>query len=253
MLNKIINTYTLFWDSTAIPFLLRKIPLLPKPIMNLITQAELGQLYTGVLHDLSSPLTAVLFHLGTEHALSGNNILTETLTHIKQLLQLARRSHNPSICGTISVTESIQNAQGLLSHKALSSGVRISTYVEQSIFLYGKQLAFQQILTNLLSNAIDAYMETNLTTPTVTITATQTASAVVITVHDKGVGISKQKMKHIFTPLYTTKNSGNGLGLTLIKQLIIFEFSGTISVKSDPANGTYFIVKIPKSKNSPQS
>lgn len=247
MLTAIRNTIHSFRDSSAIPFLLKRIKVLPRPIMELIMLAELGRLYGGVLHDLSTPLTALILHMHAIPAIKHDSMIEDVLMHIKKLLQLARNTQFQNNYSSISITELLQNTQGLLAHHALCSNVRIITYVEQHMFLYGKKLALQQILNNVVSNAIDAYHTCNTDHKTVTITATQTETHVTITVHDTGCGISPKQMKKIFKPGYTTKSSGHGFGLLLAHQLAHFDFRGDIQVQSTPQTGTSFTISLPKS------
>jgi len=246
--------YTAFRDSYAISFLLQKLHRIPKPFMDILAQAELGRLYTGVLHDLSNPITSLLLYIQTQTNTPHQELVETVASQIKDVLQTARNTQYTNERGAISLTKTIQNAQGLLAYKAMQGGVRIVTFVEQDILLYGKKLSLQQIITNLLSNAIDAYSActTVPTYPSVTISATRTPQHTQITVHDFGCGIPPEKIKYIFTPFYTTKSTGTGIGLTLVEQLVRHEYGGTLHVTSDKTAGTYFIVRIPLTKNFPR-
>ena len=67
---------------------------------------------------------------------------------------------------------------------------------------------------------------------------------VVINVEDNGSGIPKDKLEQIFEPNFTTKNSGMGLGLTMVRKMIE-EYKGEISVKSEEGRGTKFTIILP--------
>jgi signal transduction histidine kinase len=71
---------------------------------------------------------------------------------------------------------------------------------------------------------------------------------VVISISDNGAGISDENIGKIFNLYYTTKQTGSGLGLSIVNQ-IIAEHNGIISVDSKPGEGTNIILKIPLSKN----
>jgi two-component system sporulation sensor kinase A len=268
MLNTTRQTVHTRWDRSAVSFLLQKcllqkIHFIPKRFVEILAQAELGRLYTGVLHDLSNPITALMLYLQNQTQTPNHELITTVASEIKNVLQTARNTAHANERGVVSVSETIQHAHGLLSYRAMQAGVRIVTFVEHDTLLYGKKLALQQIITNLLSNAIDAYVHcpTLHANPSVTITATATSSAppskrpteMQITVHDFGCGIPPEKIKRIFKPFYTTKSTGTGIGLTLVKQLVRREFGGTLEVMSSVNTGTYFIVRIPLPRNSPQS
>lgn len=240
-------------DSSAIPFLLRTIPFLPQPLMELVSLAELGRLYEGILHDLSSPLTAILIHLELFAHDEHRDLVLSASTQIKHMLKLARGTRYNAGYGSISIQEAIEHARGLQNHRATQSNVRIVTYVAHDTYLYGNKLALQQILNNLIGNAIEAYTDTQQKNKTVTITATQQKHWLTISVHDTGCGIEKSKLKKIFLPFYTTKANGTGLGLTLVAQLVTVSFRGRIVATSTPSGGTYITVKLPVSRNFRQS
>jgi C4-dicarboxylate-specific signal transduction histidine kinase len=246
MLATIQNFIHAFRDSGTIPFLLKRIKILPRPILEVIMLAELGKLYAGVLHDLSTPLTALMIHLGSMPAKQHDVIIDDVLISIKKLVQLARNTQYQTAYSSVLISELIQNTQGLLAHRAMYADVRIVSYIEQNVCIYGKKLVLQQILNNLVSNAIDAYEQCDTPQKTVTITATQTTAHIIITVHDTGCGISPVHMKKIFTPGYTTKSSGHGFGLTLTYQLVRFECHGDITVQSNPETGTSCTIQLPK-------
>lgn len=236
-------------DSSAIPFLLRTIRFLPPPLMELVSMAELGRLYAGVLHDLSSPLTALLMHVELFVHTDQRDVLLGVSAHIKHLLKLARGTQYSSGYGSISIQETIEHARGLLTHRAMQANVRIITYVAQDVYVYGNKLALQQILNNLIGNAIEAYEHIEQRQKTVTVTATRTARWITITVHDTGCGIAQKNLRKIFLPFYTTKTHGTGLGLTLVTQLVTVSFRGRITATSTPQAGTYMTVQIPIPKN----
>ena len=99
-----------------------------------------------------------------------------------------------------------------------------------------------QVLMNLISNAIDAIENKG----TIAISTKQSDGRCVITVKDDGNGIPKDVIRNIFDPFFTTKEVGKGTGLGLsISYGIIEEHNGTIDVKSEPGKGTEFIVSIP--------
>ena len=99
-----------------------------------------------------------------------------------------------------------------------------------------------QVLMNLISNAIDAIDNKG----TIAISTKQSDDRCVISVKDDGKGIPKDVIQNIFDPFFTTKEVGKGTGLGLsISYGIIEEHNGTIDVKSEPGKGTEFIVSIP--------
>ncbi|RAR49596.1 sensor histidine kinase [Flavobacterium lacus] len=104
-----------------------------------------------------------------------------------------------------------------------------------------------RIITNLIKNATQAISEENIN-PIVLISVSEENSNLKIEVKDNGIGISDENKKYVFEPKFTTKNSGMGLGLGIIKK-IIENYNGTITFESAQNIGTTFIVSLPINTN----
>jgi signal transduction histidine kinase len=98
----------------------------------------------------------------------------------------------------------------------------------------------QQVFCNLFLNAVEAMKiggELTVTTKTI-------PGYAEIVISDTGKGIAKKDLEHIFDPFYTTKETGTGLGMSIIYG-IIKEHKGNIAVESKESKGTSFIIKLP--------
>ena len=100
-----------------------------------------------------------------------------------------------------------------------------------------------RIITNLVKNAIQAIPE-NQENKAVCVNIKKVSSNVIITVADNGIGIGTENLNRIFEPKFTTKSSGMGLGLSIIKN-IIENYNGTITFESQQGKGTTFKVSLP--------
>jgi two-component system, NtrC family, nitrogen regulation sensor histidine kinase NtrY len=100
-----------------------------------------------------------------------------------------------------------------------------------------------RIITNLTKNALQAIDE-DQTEKEVLVQVIKQENAAIITVKDNGKGIKKEDFERIFEPKFTTKSSGMGLGLGIIKN-IIENYQGTITLESKIGKGTIFTVKLP--------
>jgi two-component system, NtrC family, nitrogen regulation sensor histidine kinase NtrY len=95
-----------------------------------------------------------------------------------------------------------------------------------------------QVIINLMLNAIDAVKEVE--NPKISVVATMNSSTrVIIDFHDNGSGIKPDIMDKIFMPFFTSKKHGNGIGLSLSRQIMHLH-KGSIIVKSKPEEGTVF-------------
>jgi signal transduction histidine kinase len=103
-----------------------------------------------------------------------------------------------------------------------------------------------QVLMNLLANAIDALRETNSTNPTIHI-RTEASDQVNISIHDNGAGIPPEVQAKIFDSMFTTKpvGQGTGLGLAIAQQIIQDKHGGSLTVHSQPGQGTTFTISLP--------
>lgn len=100
-----------------------------------------------------------------------------------------------------------------------------------------------RIITNLVKNAIQSIPE-NQDNKAISVTIKKENNNVLITVADNGIGIAAEDFNRIFEPKFTTKTSGMGLGLGIIKN-IIENYKGTITFESQKGKGTTFIVSLP--------
>jgi signal transduction histidine kinase len=119
---------------------------------------------------------------------------------------------------------------------------RIQLYSQKEpLWILADKDMLSQVLNNLLLNAkqaIDARPN-----PAIEIKITSAASSVTIAIHDNGIGIPIQEQDKIFTPYFTTKSSGSGIGLSVVRQ-IIEKHNGQIWFESEEGVGTVFYVKL---------
>lgn len=97
----------------------------------------------------------------------------------------------------------------------------------------------EQVLINLILNAMDAIKDS--VNPKISLTAETNHQKVVITIRDNGTGIAPELMDKIFIPFFSTKKTGNGIGLSLCKQVMMLH-KGSVTAKSAPGEGTLFVL-----------
>jgi signal transduction histidine kinase/CheY-like chemotaxis protein len=119
--------------------------------------------------------------------------------------------------------------------------IGIQTNLESIPLVNGNVSELRLVLIDLLLNAIGAYKTSGI----IVISTYSEGERVVVKIKDKGVGIEKEVLEHIFDPFYKTENAhGDGLGLSQIYS-IINQHGGTIKVESHPGQGTEVIIKLP--------
>ena len=100
-----------------------------------------------------------------------------------------------------------------------------------------------RVITNLVKNAIQSIPE-NQTEKTILVSVKKEENNVFILVKDNGIGIESENIDRIFEPKFTTKNSGMGLGLGIIKN-IIENYKGSITFETEQGKGATFTVSLP--------
>jgi signal transduction histidine kinase len=107
--------------------------------------------------------------------------------------------------------------------------------------IYSDSILIRQVIFNLLKNALEA-MECG---GTLTLTPSTDDENVFLKIQDTGTGIAPEAIPQLFTPYYTTKSTGHGLGLTLVMR-ILKAHGGHLNIQSTPGKGTCFTLQLPK-------
>ncbi|MCT8339250.1 ATP-binding protein [Flavobacteriaceae bacterium TK19130] len=102
-----------------------------------------------------------------------------------------------------------------------------------------------RVITNLVKNSIQAIEQAETPDPRVEVSVVSESMMVAVLVADNGIGIAEENLEKVFEPKFTTKSSGMGLGLAMVKN-IVETYGGSISVSSATDKGTVFTVRFPK-------
>ena len=113
--------------------------------------------------------------------------------------------------------------------------------LETNVALPADPVLLKQALANLIDNAVNAYGGSG---GTIEVSIVAERDQVLLTVRDFGSGITADNLDKIFTPFYSSRPSGTGLGLPLVAKIVALH-SGTIEVKSEPGVGTCFGIRLP--------
>src|SRR5438132_7350645 len=221
--------------------------------------ATLGELTTGVAHELNNPLNNIGLFVGNavdlidlavtekgeilgelRHAMQQVSKATEIISHLRTSGRAAEVSREP-----ISLRDVIARALSLMGEQLRLREIEVTVDLgPQEPLVVGNAIQLEQVFINVLTNARDAVAESPR--KEIRITGSVGSAEIGRAFADTGGGIPPGPRRRIFDPFFTTKEVGKGTGLGLsITYGIIKEHGGTISVVSPPGEGATFLIHLP--------
>jgi signal transduction histidine kinase len=225
--------------------------------------AVAGELTASIAHEINQPLGAILSNIDTAELLvqSGDDrsdllqtILadirrddlraSEVIRRLRALLAKHEVEQKP-----FDLNAAVTEVAALLQVEAERRGVTIEIRLASVADMVGDRIQIQQVLINLLLNAMDAVREVAEGRRTIIATVNCTDSNVNITVRDQGHGIAVEDLPRLFDSFYSTKREGMGLGLS-ISRTIVEAHGGRIWAESGQDDGAVFHVEFPAIERS---
>jgi len=225
--------------------------------------AVAGELTASIAHEINQPLGAILSNADAAEMMLERP--HPPLDEIRQILADIRRDD-------LRASEVIQHLRSLLrKHEleirlldlndlitevlrlAAADGQRrrvhfVREFATDLPLVPGDRVHLQQVMLNLLLNAMDAMAETPIPRRRVTLRTRRTPEhGVEVAVIDTGSGIDPERLRHIFDSFFTTKKEGMGLGLSIARS-IIEAHRGTLTVENNPDGGATFAFTLPAAK-----
>jgi len=213
--------------------------------------ATVGELASGVAHEIRNPLTGVRGALqlalrGLPAGETSRPLLEEALlqlarieTTTTRLLHYARPPELREV--EVDANLLVDRAATIVQPKASNAGVELRVErVAELMPVRADPELLVQVLVNLLLNGIEAMSDGGL----VTVWVARHAPEVWIGVRDTGPGIPEAQRNDIFRPFYTTKHQGTGLGLSIARQ-IVTRHGGSLRVEDTPEGGATFVIALP--------
>ncbi len=222
--------------------------------------AFMGTLSSSINHEIRNPLyiaqgsSESFLQSLDENLISKNDagekaiqILRESKKQISRALDIVASFSNFTKIDAnedqktkVDVSHVIHNVLTFVGHEATKKKIKITKGIgDESVQILVNERQLEQILLNLILNAIQAFKKTE---GLIELNIKRSESQIEIKIEDNGPGMAKKQLDQIFEPFYTTKEEGTGLGLYITKQLVERN-GGTIKVESKEGSGTTFILE----------
>jgi C4-dicarboxylate-specific signal transduction histidine kinase len=226
--------------------------------------ATLGELTTGVAHELNNPLNNIglfignvidMIQLGAQDAermlrdlnkaMDQVHKASQIITHLRTFGRAAPASQEP-----VSVNAIILQALSLMQEQLRLRNIEVRTDLDRADpFVMGNAIQLEQVFLNLLTNARDALSQSERRL--INISSRIDRQTVMAIFKDSGPGIPPELEHRVFDPFFTTKEVGEGTGLGLsITYGIVRDHNGTIQVENAPGEGAAFLIHLPMSRRS---
>jgi PAS domain S-box-containing protein len=246
--------------------------LLEKQIRHSERMTGIGEMATGMAHEINQPLNTISLTIDNIIFSIENKTLNETylktkinkvfdnISRIKAIIDHVRtfsRDQDDFNQSEFDINRSIENSISMISEQINNKDIKLKFNIQSKLpKVKGNSHRFEQVMLNLLGNAKDALEERKKKLcqnfeKRIEIVTRRTINQIIIEVKDNGIGINSADIDKILLPFYTTKAPGSGTGLGLsISYGIIKELNGEIEIQSEVMKETIIRIIIPIIKSS---
>ncbi|OQY26925.1 MAG: hypothetical protein B6244_12155 [Candidatus Cloacimonetes bacterium 4572_55] len=216
---------------------------------------NLGYIFSGIRHELGNPtnslkmtLSVLDYHYADFSEKKVKEYIKRSLSEIRRIEYLLKCLRNFSLydtpnCESIAIEPFINNFLSLITEDFEKKKISIVVSVNpQAKFMKIGVQAMHHILLNLFANA--SYAVRDISKPEVKIIVEKKQAGTLLKVIDNGVGMSDRQLANLFKPFYTSKPNGTGLGLVIVKKMLL-SMNCQIHINSKMDEGTSVIITIP--------
>jgi signal transduction histidine kinase len=218
-----------------------------------------GELTVSIAHELNQPLGSILTNTETAELMLKSS--SPNLDEVKEILADIRRDDQrasevirrlrsvlkktPFEVKDIDLNETVRDVVGFVMTLAEGRHIALKyTSTPTELRIRGDPVQLQQVVLNLIINAMDAISGAQVGKLEIGVTTSRSGAYAEIRVSDTGPGIAVDDLENVFNPFFTTKPQGMGMGLTIVRT-IIEAHHGQIVVENPPSGGALFTVRLP--------
>jgi signal transduction histidine kinase len=218
-----------------------------------------GELTASIAHEMNQPLGAILTNAETADEILNSpspeiaelkDIVRDILRDERRAAEVIRRMRSllkkaPFEVKNIDLNDLVRETVEFLSALAIARKVElVSVITSDALPIRGDRIQLQQVILNLVVNAIDAMRDTPSENRIISIRTSRVENCAELSVSDRGSGIPEDKLREVFEPFFTSKAEGMGMGLS-IARTIIEAHHGLISAQNRDRGGTSFQIRLP--------
>jgi PAS domain S-box-containing protein len=228
--------------------------------------STMGEVATGMAHEINQPLSAIVNYANgcTRRLQSGagdSGALIEAMgqiaTQAQRASEIIRRlralvGKQPPVRNRVDLNHLVREVCSFVEFETSRIGLEVALDLAAGEIPVDVDLVqVEQVLLNLVRNALDALQDVAPETRRLVIHTRSTEGEAEVLVEDSGPGIPPARLPHLFDPFFTTKESGMGMGLP-ISQTILDNHGGRVWAESPPGGGAVFHVRLPLAAVQPQ-
>ena len=211
--------------------------------------SNIGYIFSGIRHEIGNPINSIKMTMSVLKNNIGSYSQDKILEYADRVLNEIHRveylltslrnfnMHENLVLKALSLRLFLDRLQALIDEDFKRRGIRIELDVQtEEDTVLADARALQQVMINILNNAADSFL-TSPQNPTIVISLKKQGKHVELSVKDSGIGMSQHQLDNIFKPFFTSKPQGTGLGLVIVKKLMM-QMKGDIDIESKPEEGT---------------
>ncbi|MEH2545050.1 signal transduction histidine kinase [Bradyrhizobium sp. AZCC 2262] len=228
-------------------------------LAHLNRHSTVGELTTSIAHELNQPLGSILTNAETAELMLKSS--SPDLDEVREILADIRRDDQrasevirrlrsvlkktPFEMRYIDLNETVRQVIGFVTAVAHGREIALKCGTTSAdLNVKGDAVQLQQVVLNLIVNAMEAISEAEATEREVSVTTNLSGTSAEIRISDTGPGIATGDLRNVFDPFFTTKSQGMGMGLAIVRT-IVEAHHGQVFAENQPSGGALFTIKLP--------